>query len=184
MVIEGILNFLNFYNLLKVAVHEHQHIFLGQGEYFDLFMSPSAMILRANAQVANRCEICPPLLVLIGGSQRRRVWRFSTLHCRHSKVKYKSPLCVCVYMNGGWGGFAHCVNFTHVNSWKFLKFCRVLSTRRQNQMSAQIRRINRSHSRCFSNEPNGLNACAEDSPGLFFLSAARLPFFCVFFCEV
>lgn len=37
MVIEGILNFLNFYNLLKVVIHEHQHIFLGQVECFDLF---------------------------------------------------------------------------------------------------------------------------------------------------
>lgn len=85
-----------------------------------------------------------------------------------------SFMWVCVYMNGG-RGLEHYVNFTLVNSWKFLKFCRVLSSRRQNQMSARIRRINRSHSRCFSNDPNGLNACTEDSPGLFFLLAARLP---------
>lgn len=72
------------------------------------------------------------------------------------------------------------LNFTHVNSWKFLKFCRVLSSRRRNQMSAYRWRINRSLSRCFPNEPNGLHACPEGSPGLFFLLAAPLPTFLCF----
>lgn len=35
------------------------------------FMSPSGIILQANTQVGNRCEICHLLLVLIGGTRRR-----------------------------------------------------------------------------------------------------------------